>query len=124
MANEELDRTVKRLLESGTFEPAELPAALEGRGYAAADVAAAVERARTRIAADEESPARKQSRALKRRGAHLLRFGIFWLLIGLGFTVAYGAGLISYLLVIGIGAGLILAGMRSVKRAQLPRSDY
>ena len=122
--SQELDRTVKTLLESGTFEADELPQALAVRGFAAADVAAAVERTRRHIQAEEASPARKQSRALRRRGTHLLRFGIFWLVIGLGFTVAFGAGLLSYLLVIGVGAALILAGARSMKLAQLPRRDY
>jgi hypothetical protein len=124
MADDLLDRKVKELLDSGTFEPDELPQALAAHGFAAADVSAAVERARARMQADDESPARKQSRSLTRRGTHLLRFGILWLIVGLGFSLAGGAGLISYVLVIGVGATLVLAGMRMIKRAWIPRRDY
>jgi hypothetical protein len=124
MSDERLDRTVKELLDSGTFEPDELPQALAARGFSAKDVVAAVERAQMRMRTEDESPARKQSRALTRRGTHLLRFGVLWLIVGLGFTMVSGAGLLSYVLVIGVGATLVVAGTRSITRARIPRRDY
>jgi hypothetical protein len=124
MSDQRLDRTVKELLDSGTFEPEELPQALAARGFSPSEVSAAVERAQERMRTEEESPARKQSRALMRRGTHLLRFGVLWLLVGLGFTIMNGAGLLSYVVVIGVGATLVLAGMRSLKSARVPRRDY
>ena len=111
---------MKELLDSGKFEPDECRRPRRAR--LPRRRVAAVERAKVRKRAETRAR-REQSRDLARRG-HLLRFGVLWLVVGLGFTIAYGAGLISYLVVIGVGATLVLAGTRSIKRAQIPRRDY
>lgn len=119
-----LDKTVEQLLASQTFEADELPDVLAKKGYARDDVAAAIARAQSKLATIAESPARTQALALQKRGAHLLRFGVIWLVVGLGFSLAFGAGLLSYLVVIGIGSALVFGGARSIKRAHVPRRDY
>jgi hypothetical protein len=119
-----LDRTVEQLLTSQTFEADELPDVLEKKGYARDDISAAIVRAQAKIGAAAESPAHVQARALQKQGARLLRFGVLWLVVGLAASLAFGAGLLSYLVVIGVGAALVFAGARSVKRAHVPRRDY
>ena len=102
------------MLASETFEPDELNSVLVSRGEDESEVTAAIERALATRGAD---PAEQRSLAARRRAGRLLRAGIFWLVVGLAFSLWYGAGLLSYLLILGVGAALIAAGARELRRA-------
>ncbi len=116
LPNTELAETVRRLLESRTFEAAELPEVLAQRGFNRAEVDLVVQQAAAELAAQNESPARKQSRALARRGARLLRLGVLWLAAGLAYAIFLGSfQLLSLMLLLVPGLALIAAGYRALR---------
>ncbi|MBW2522889.1 MAG: hypothetical protein JRI23_01875 [Deltaproteobacteria bacterium] len=111
----ELEQEVRELLESETFEPEELPHILAQRGHSEQVVAAAVARVRDRIAEEQRSPAHRRALATRRRSNHLLRIGVFTLVVGLVFAVAMGWGWLQLLLVVAVGGAFLAAGYRGLR---------
>jgi hypothetical protein len=117
VSDAKLDETVRRMLASETFEPDELRAVLVKQGHDEASVAASIDRVSRELAERDGSEAKQRSLAARRRAGRLIRAGLFWLAVGLGFSIYYGAGLLSWVLVVGIGAALIGAGFRALRSA-------
>jgi hypothetical protein len=111
----ELDETVKRMLASETFEPSELVEVLVERGHERADVAAAIDRARVDIAAERQHPAELRAARVRRRAGRLIQIGIGIHVVGLGFTLVFGGGLLQLLLIGAAGAAFITAGYRTLR---------
>jgi hypothetical protein len=110
-----LDETVTDMLESETFEPDELVAVLVGKGHARDRVVAAVERARQELELRDASPAAIRAREASRLGSRVIRAGIFTLVVGLGFTVFTGGGVVQMWLVFAGGAAIVAAGYRTLR---------
>lgn len=124
MSSEPLDAKVLALLRSQTFDADELPAVLVKQGFDAKEVDAAIASALATIDREENSPSKKQARENAKKGKHLLRLGVMWLLVGGVASLIWRQGVLGYLLVVGVGAALIFAGNRSIKASELRRTDY
>ena len=115
---DELEKEVKRLLASETFEPNELVDVLAKRGHEASDIEAAIAVATTEIQADQQSPAQLRRETFRRRSARFMQIGVLVLGVGLAFNLFSGGGWLTMLLVIVVGGAFLGAGYRAARHAK------
>ena len=111
-----LHDTVKRLLSSETFEVDELPAVLAKRGYAEADVSAAIKQVVAQLDDEKQSPAFQGGLARRRRSVRLIRVGLLTLIVGYPWLWYAGLlGVLNALLLIAIAGAFMAAGYRGLR---------
>ena len=113
---QDLDHTVREMLVSETFEAHELVPVLTAKGHPESEVRIALARAQSSIAQQENDPAHLAGVARRGRAAHMVRFGVLWLAIGVPATFVLGGGLLPMMLAFAIGAAILMGGMRGLRR--------
>lgn len=112
---DELDKRIREMLASQTFEPSELEHILVEQGHPRAAVAAAIERAVADLEREKQNPAHQQQLARRKNAGRSLTAGVMVLVLGTACTFFLGWGFLQLLLVIAIGGALIAAGYRGAR---------
>lgn len=113
---ENLRATVREQLDSETFGPDELVPILVERGYDEAEVRTAITEVAAELEAEAHDPARLARQRQRKRSAHMVRFGLVWLAVGVPSTFFSGGGVVAMLVVFVFGATLVVAGLRALRR--------
>ena len=116
VSGSDLHKTIRRQLDSETFEPDELRDLLVQRGHDEVEVTAAIAEVVEELETYANSPHQQQRVIRRRRAARLRRFGVMFLAVGLVYSLLSGAGILQLLVVVAGGGALVAAGMRGLKQ--------